>query len=79
MAVTMVPTCRDDQFSLRPLLQLPVPLVAALLPWWCALVLAVVSLTEGGLRPAVGWAAAGLLYSCLVSAAVLYGMLSERG
>ena len=73
----MTQTYRDDGFSLRPLLQLPAGLVVALLPWWSALVLALLSLTDGALRPAVTWAAAGLLYSCFVSAAVLYRMLSE--
>lgn len=78
MTVTMTPTCHDDQFSLRPLLQLPVPLVAALLPWWCALVLALVALSDGRLWLAVALAATGLLYSAFVSAAVLYRMVSER-
>lgn len=78
MPVTTTPLYRDDEFSLRPLLQLPTSLSVALLPWWSAMVLSLLALADGGLRPAVTWAAAGLLYSCFVSAAVLYHMMSER-
>lgn len=79
MPVTTTPLHHDAAFSLRLVLQLPASLAAALLPWWSALVLALLALADGGVRPAVTWAAAGLLYSCFVTAAVLFGMLSEPG
>lgn len=68
----------NGAFALPGLAQLPASLIAALVPWWCALVLAFAAVAAARPLHAVAWAAAGLLYSCFITAAALYRLAGAR-